>query len=224
MNYSIRSYRGVGKQASASPLNSVRRQGIVHDPLEPIGNNGKNSTSNPTTTYSRTSQVSAEVRRDRAQEYFMLAANDVDQRTIIVRSAQTDVLLSKLLWMRYGGQPHELRTCRLEIINRNIEYIHASMQWLQHGEDPLLRNAPPLRNPLLEGMGLSLVTILQEGWNVQSKGIASTLTLNGENRAAMRTMRRNEPGSPVLFGLCRGAWSLTVGVGLVVLSVHNSTE
>ena len=128
MNYSIRSYRGVGKQASASPLNSVRRQGIVHDPLEPIGNNGKNSTSNPTTTYSRTSQVSAEVRRDRAQEYFMLAANDVDQRTIIVRSAQTDVLLSKLLWMRYGGQPHELRTCRQEIINRNIEYIHASMQ------------------------------------------------------------------------------------------------
>ena len=40
---------------------------------------------------------------------------------------------------------------------------------------------------------------------MQSKGIASTLTLNGENRAAMRTMRRNEPGSPVLFGLCRGA-------------------
>lgn len=123
MNYSIRSYRGVGKQASASPLNSVRRQGIVHDPLEPIGNNGKNSTSNPTTTYSRTSQVSAEVRRDRAQEYFMLAANDVDQRTIIVRSAQTDRVLSKLRW-----KPHELRTCRLEIIKRNIEYIHASMQ------------------------------------------------------------------------------------------------
>lgn len=53
----------------------------------------------------------------------MLPANDVDQRTIIVRSAQTDGVLSKLRW-----KPHELRTCRLEIIKRNIEYIHASMQ------------------------------------------------------------------------------------------------
>lgn len=52
---------GMGKQASASPVNSVRRQGFVHDPLEPIGNNGKNSTSNPSTIGVLTSRVSAEV-------------------------------------------------------------------------------------------------------------------------------------------------------------------
>lgn len=74
------------------------------------------------------SRVSAEVCRDRAQEYFMLTASDVDQRTIIVRSAQTDGLLSKLLHAMDALQPHELRTCWLEIIKRNIEYIHASMQ------------------------------------------------------------------------------------------------
>ena len=28
---------------------------------------------------------------------------------------------------------------------------------------PIIKKCPPLRNPLLEGMGLSLVTILQEG-------------------------------------------------------------
>lgn len=141
----------------------------------------------------RTSRVSAEVCRDQAQEYFMLTANDVDQRTIIVRSAQTARLLSKLLRTPCDGCTTTARAANVQPGDNQKEY------WIYECEHamvaarggPIIKKHPPLRKPLLEGRGISLVTTLQECWNVQSKGSASQLT-RGENRAAMRIMRRNE--------------------------------